>query len=150
MYVDGQSAGQMVVTGSCETQDPDLFRFSIAHSRCWSQLAERLQGGSDVRSRYAVVAVPTLGFDAEQPTLNEFRQVTARCLRSHIGAKSQFAGGKSAPIEQRQEHDRASRVSNERRHPRKASLHVHKLSDASVEHYGADRNIGGLSIVVSL
>ena len=85
--------------------------------------------------------MPALGFDAEQATLNEFRQVTAGCLRSHIGAKSEFAGGKGAPIQQRQEHGRSSRFSNERRHPRKASLHVHNLSDQTVEHYGADRNV---------
>jgi hypothetical protein len=51
MYVDGQSAGQMVVTGSCETQDADLFRFAIAHLRSRRQFAERLQGGSNIRSR---------------------------------------------------------------------------------------------------
>ena len=87
MYVDGQSAGQVVVTGSRKTQDPDLFRFTIVYSRRGSQFAERFQGSSYIRSRYAVVAMPALRLDAEQSTLDKFRQVTARCLRSHIGAK---------------------------------------------------------------
>jgi len=95
-----QFAGQMVVACPGITKDPDFLWFSIANPRRWSQFAERLERGAYSGSGDAIVAVPALVLDAEQSALDQFCEVAAGSLRSHVGAKSQLTGGEGSPIEQ--------------------------------------------------
>ena len=98
--VHGQLAGQMVVACPGITKDPDFLWSAIPNPGRWGQFTERLERGAYSGSGYAIVAVPALVLDAEQSALDQFCQVAAGSLGSHVGAKSELTRGKRASIEQ--------------------------------------------------
>jgi hypothetical protein len=100
IHVHSQFAGQMVVACPGITKDPDFLWFPVANPGRRGQFAERLKRRAYSGSGDAIVAVPALILDAEQPALDQFCQMAAGSLGSHVGAKSQLTRRKRAPIEQ--------------------------------------------------
>ena len=91
--------------------------------RAAAQYQQRLNRIRYLCASESIVAMPSLPFDTEQPPLDEFGEVLAGRLWSHIGSHRQLTRRESEPTHQSQQNCGSPRIAQQVRGPRQFLVH---------------------------
>lgn len=113
--VDSEPSGQMVITGARSAQRLGSGALSQRlDRRDRRQLLQRLDQVPDGWSRQAVVAVPTVRLNLQQPSVRELTQVSARGSAADAGLSGQPAGRQCPTVIEGEQHGTASSIGHHR------------------------------------